>query len=444
MTVPAGAQQPSSAVHTGQSLRKHWFQGAGIGVLLQGMGLVLAFASSVLVARLLGPHGLGQYSYVLAIVAVLSVLATFGLPTIVTRMLAAYQTQGEWGAAQGLLRWSNLLVGALGGVLGSALVVSGIVWGSDSHWSLYLLAAPLIVILAWANLRQRALQGLHRPLASQLPEQFVKHTVFLAIGGGLWIAGVPFIMLAEGVMAAWLLAGIVSLLVGMVLLLKFSPPVLRSAEPIYETGEWLKIALPIYFADVLAVVLANSDTIIMGWLRPLDEVGLYQVALRLSVLMLVLLGASNWVLAPWFARFHATSEKVRLQSVVTKTTRAIFAATIVIYLILVVWGKPLLEIFFGSNFVAAYPILIILGAGQLVNVASGPVVNLLAMMGGQRELAMSTFGAVILNIVLCLLLIPPFGPTGAAASVAVSTSAYNVLLAIVVRRRSGVGATILG
>ena len=444
MTDPSVAQKPASQVRQAKSLRAHWLHSAGVGVLLQGMGLMLAFASSVLVARLLGPHGLGQYSYALAIVAVLSVLATLGLPTVIARFLATYQAKEEWGQARGLLRLSNFLIGASGVFLGLCLVFVGMVLDGGRQEVLYFLAAPLVVVLAWTSLRQRALQALHRPLAAQLPEQIIKHTVFLAIGGSLWVAGHQFVTQSDGVMAVWLASGMASFLFGTVLLRRLSPPEIREAGPRYEPGIWFAVALPIFIADVLGVLLGNSGTIILGWLRSPEEVGLYQVALRLSGLMLVLLGASNWALAPWFARFHATGEKDRLQGVVTRTTRAIFAATLVMYLVMFLWGEALLGVFFGETFVAAYPVLLILGAGQLVNVASGPVVNLLAMTGGQRELAWSVAVAAILNIIMCILLIPVLGMVGAALSMALTTSTYNVLLAMVVRRRSGVAATILG
>lgn len=444
MTPPEHLGETVTAAQPVVSLRKHWLHGASVGILLQGAGLVLGFLSSVLVARLLGPRGLGQYSYVLAIVSVLSMLATLGLPTVTSRLLAAYQSRNDWEHAHGILLWSNRMIGAAGLLLGLGLMAGGYVLGKEDQHTLYLLAAPIVLVLALTNLRQRALQGLHRPLAAQLPEQFVKHSVFLCIGGILWFAGYRFIMNPDGVMAIWLLAVLLSLLAGAVLLRRLTPSPMRHAGTHYKKDEWISIALPIFFADVLTVVLGNSDIIILGWLKSMEDVGLYQVSLRLSLLMLVLLGASNWVLAPWFARFHTTNERKRLQSVVTRTTRAIFAATLVLYLMLVLWGKPLLAVFFGEKFIASYPVLLILGAGQLMNTATGPVVNLLAMTGGQRELAWCTSASLAFNIILCLTLIPVFGPIGAAISVALSTSAYNILLAFTVNRRYGIAATILG
>lgn len=426
------------------SLRIHWLRGAGVGVILQGMGLALAFGSSVFLARALGPAGLGQYSYVLAIVAVLSVIATLGLPTVVSRLLAGYGVRSAWGLARGLMRWSNLVVGGVGLLFGLGLIVFGLSWDGGSQGWLYIFAAPLIVVLAWTNLRQRALQGLHHPVAAQLPEQIAKHLIFLMVGGAIWLAGQQWVSHPNGVMAVWLFASTASLLFGMVILRRFAPPPLKRAETSCEYREWMSIALPILLADALGVLFGNSDTILLGWFRPAEEVGIYQVALRLSGLMLVLLGASNWVLAPWFSRFHAAGEIERFQSVVTRTTRLIFGATLLTYLVIAFFGEPLLRVFFGASFVEAYPLLLILGAGQLINVAAGPVVTLLAMTGGQRELAWGVGVVALVNMILCGLLILEFGMMGAAVAVAVSTSGYNILLARVVKRRSGIGPTIFG
>ncbi len=434
---------PNGSVSVSQhqmSLRAHWLRGVGGGVLLQGAGLALAFASSVVLARVLGPQGLGHYSYVLSIIAVLSVLATLGVPAVLARQVAAYSAKEEWGLARGLLRWSNVVTGGMGLFLCLGLISVGL-FGADR---LYVLAAPLVLVLGYTNLRQRTLQGLHRPLLSQLPEQIVKHSVFLVLGGVAWILAPDVFKQPHGAMAIWLCAGLASLGVGAVLLHRVSSPSLSQAKARYTLSQWWAIALPIFAADSLGVIFGNTDTILLGWLRPVDEVGVYQVALRLSGLMLVLLGASNWVLAPWFARLHETGEDRLLQSVVARTTRVIFSVTLVAYLLMVVAGEPLLEVFFGASFIEAYPVMLVLGAGHLVNVATGPVVNLLAMTGGQRELALSVTIAAVANILLCCALIPVFGMIGAAIAVAVSNSAYNVLLAWIVSQRNGIGATILG
>lgn len=435
---------PGMKTMPAQGLKKQWLTGSAAGVAMQGVGLGLAFASSVFMARVLGPEGLGRYGYVLAVVAVLSVFAAFGLPTVVARLLAAYQARGDNSAARGLLRWSGRVIGCWAILLALGLVAYGALQGADEQLWLYLWAAPVVPVLALTNLRQRALQAMHHPIAAQLPEQLVKHVVFLSMGGLLLWAGNKLPSTAEGAMAVWMVAASASLAVGILLLRHMSPPGLKDGGYAYRTADWKKIALPLFVADALGVVLGNSDTILLGMMQPAEEVGVYQVALRLSGLMLVLLGASNWVLAPWFAKFHALEDRERFQSVVTRSTRAVFLATLAIYLGMVLLGRPFLALFFGDQFQVAYPLMLILGAGQLVNVACGPVVNLLAMAGGQRELATGVGMAAAGNVLLCSLLVPLYGALGAAASTALVTCGYNVGLAMQVKSKLEIRATVLG
>ena len=429
---------------SGKGLKALWLKGSAVGLVMQGIGMALAFASSVLLARVLGAGGLGRYGYVLAIVSVLAVFAAFGVPTMVARLLVAYRAKEENGLARGLLRWAGLRVTIVSVLLALALAIYGKVQGGENELWLYLWAAPLIPLLALTNLRQRALQALHHPILAQLPEQLAKHAIFLAIAGILLWLGSNLPRTAEGMMALWVVAVSASLGIGWGLLRRFLPVELKSGSREYRKLEWSRVGSTLLLADGLGVILGNSDTILLGLMRSSEEVGLYQVALRLSGLMLVLLGASNWVLAPWFAKFHALEDRARFQSVVTRSGRAVFLATLGVFLLMVVAGRLFLAMFFGPEFQAAYPLMLILGVGQLVNVASGPVVNLLAMAGGQRELVRGVSLAAASSIVLCLVLIPKFGALGAALSVAVVTSGYNLLLAAMVNRRVGIRATILG
>lgn len=428
----------------GDSFRAQWLRGSALGLAIYGVGLLLAFASSVLTARLLGPEGVGRFGYAMAIVALVSVVATLGLPIVTARLLPTYQHRGEWAAAQGLIRWANWVVGLLGVGLGVVVLVGVFLLIDEGRRLLYLWASPLIVVLALSNLRQRELQGFQHPIAAQVPEQLVKHSVFLLFAMALLATGSSQPVGAEGLMMVWLAASVTSLLVGMLLLNRHTPPELRGARALYAPRQWLTIAVPFAAADMIGAILGSSDTIVLGWFRPVEEVGHYQVALRLSGLMLLLMTASNWVVAPWFAKLHASGDTKRLQVVVTKTTRAIFGATLGLYVALILWGEPLLGAIYGVEFAASYPALLILGAGHLTNVASGPVVNLLAMTGGERQLAQTVFAAAVLNVVLCVALVPAFGDIGAAAGVAITSCMYNLALAGVVKRRIGVSTTVLG
>jgi O-antigen/teichoic acid export membrane protein len=426
------------------SLRRQLVQGAGIGVLLQSLNLLLGFGSGVLAARLLGPEGLGQYAYALAIAGVASIPVGLGLPTALVRFLVVYRQSGEWGLARGLLRRSNLLVGALGGGLAFLVLLVAAIVSGGSRALVFLLVAPLIPLLVWTRLRQAALQALHHPIAAQLPEQLIKPTAFLVLAGLLWMTNTDLGRQPQGLMAAWLLASVMAFLVGVGLLRRLSPNTLRDAAPRYDTRRWLSTALPLLATDGVGIWLSMTDIILLGIFRPATEVGLYHVAVRTAGLIVVFLTASNWVLAPWYARLHAAAEKERLQRIITHTIRGVFLLSFCVFAVFAIWGHALLEAFFGQSYAAAYGILVILAAARVANVAAGPVVNLMAMTGGQKALAWVMTVAAAANIIGCWLLIPRFGMYGAAITTAAATVGMNYGLVVIAWRRMGIRTTIFG
>lgn len=426
------------------SLRRLWVRGVALGLGVQGLSLVLGLAAGAVAARLLGPSGLGEFAYALAAAGAASVPAALGLPAAVTKFLAIYGGREEWGLARGLLRTSDRLAGLASVPLALGIVAVGTFGWHGRRLGVFVLAAPLIPLLAWINLRQRALQGLHHAVAAQLPLHVLKPLAFLLLGGVLWLLRLRLIYVSQGLMTVWLASVVFAFIAGTVLLRRMSPPSLGRARPRYARREWLYVALPLFAASSIGVIYSTTDTLLLGALRPAAEVGFYQAAYRTAAVMTAFLGVSNWVLAPWFAKLHETMDRRRLQHVVTRSTRAVTALTLLMFMVLLFWGDTLLRLVFGSAFERGYPALVVLAVARLVDVGVGPVVNLLNMTGGQRALALTIGAAALANIIGCALLIPRMGMMGAALSSATAVAGSNLVLSAVVRRRTGIGSTVLG
>lgn len=71
-------------------------------------------------------------------------------------------------------------------------------------------------------------------------------------------------------------------------------------------------------------------------------------------------------------------------------------------------GKLLLWLF-GPQFTAGYGIMFVAAIGLIVRSAIGPVERLLNMLGHQNMCALAYALAFLVNLVLCILLVPRFG-----------------------------------
>ncbi len=104
--------------------------------------------------------------------------------------------------------------------------------------------------------------------------------------------------------------------------------------------------------------------------------------------------------------------------------------------VILVLGRPLLSLF-GERFVEGYHLMFILAVGLLARAAIGPVERLLSMVGEQRICALVYAVAFLVNLVLCIILIPRVGIEGAAISTMTALVLESILLFWVTKSRLG-------
>jgi O-antigen/teichoic acid export membrane protein len=149
-------------------------------------------------------------------------------------------------------------------------------------------------------------------------------------------------------------------------------------------------------------------------------------------------------MAPFFARTFHAGELDALQCLTTRSARAALVGALPIALVLLFWGKPVMNLIYGTDYgTSSYPALVLLTLGQFACVGFGPVISLLNMAGYERDcLVAMTFG-LLLNLILGFLLIPPWGLLGGAAALILGLLSWNALLSFRVLQRMGVLANAL-
>ena len=429
LTSPAGA-----------SIGVQLSRGAVGSFILKISSAGLTFAMSVLLARLLGVSDFGKYAFAVAWINLLLIPAVMGTEQLLVREIAAYQVREDYDSLYGILRWANRIVLMASVVL--ALIASGItvsqilLHGSKSQMlPAFLVALPSLPLLALTRVRQAALRGLHHVVISQVPEVIVRPILlmFLAIGAYLFL-GARFN--ASWAMGMLLVATACTFCLGIWLLhSKLPPPIV-----VLHTGQghmWLRNSLPLLLFSGAFIVNDQISLVLLGALRNPTDVGLFTVAQRGSEFVVFPLSAMHMALAPSAARLFALGDKERLQHIIMKSARITFALAVPIALFFVIFGYWYL-LLFGAEFVRGQNILAILSAAQVVNTAMGSAGLLLVMTGYERYATIGIVIGILINFMLGWILIPRFGPVGAAIAEATSMALWTVLLAWWAYQKTGI------
>lgn len=422
----------------------------------------LMYANSLLMVKLAGASGYGEYAYIIAWAQILLIPAALGFEGLISRELAVYAAHRHWAKAKGLLGFSNGLVLQTSAGLAAIAIAGFWRFGADNSQSLMAFAIGLasLPFLALSRLRTAALQALKSIVASQLPEAIVRPGILFVCLGGLlglhtlgWAApsGLPALSVSAVMAINWV-ATAIAFYVGSGLLRRSLNPKLQSAEPRsadpFSTERqpsrraWIKAAMPMLLIGGMYVINGQTDAIMLGSFKGNEAVGIYTVANRGAGLISFVQIAFATSLAPVFATLFAQGDLDALRRTIKRSCQATFFLSLAVAVMLVLFSRWFLLIF-GAEFLAGQTALFILMAGQLVNAFTGATAQLLIMTGYDRDTAVGVSISAGVNVVLNAVLIPLYGLNGAAIATAISTVLWNVILVGFTYKRFKVVSTAL-
>jgi PST family polysaccharide transporter len=383
-------------------------------ILRMAVGLVV----SVWIARYLGPDDFGLFNYALAFVALFSFLVTFGLDGIVVRDLVQEPARGNEILGTAFL---IKLVGALLAIV-TAVVTIRVLQPSDS------LAHVLVAIIAAGTVFQ-ALDTIDFWFQARVEARFVVYargTAFLVVSIVkivLILANAPLIAFAWTVSFELLLSAL-----GLVLAYRITGQRLSSwSVNVERVQRTLKDGWPIALTAVAVLVYMRIDQVMLGQMLGNRAVGVYSAAARISEVWYFIPTAIVVSVTP--ALIEARKLSMALYYVrLAQLFRLMSGIALVIAVSMTFAADYVVRILYGDAYEGVGPILAIhIWAALFVflGVAQGPW----NINEGLTKLAlMRTVLGAIANVVLNLLLIPGYGPIGAAIATTVSYAFAGVFL----------------
>ena len=398
--------------------------GGSLNLLGNAVSQVLRFAMVVLLARLLDTAQVGLYFQAFAFLAILGLLSLSGFQSALTRFVAVFRVDKDHASLRGTLRLglglptvSAVVLGAVlfavssrlaEGVFHDPRLASPLRFVAVALPATVLTDAALSATRGFKTMRPYAVVGLIFEPASRL----LLTWVLVAVGFGL--SGAMFGLVVTNVVAAVLAVRAIRRLAG--------PPTTPAR---YRWRRLLSFSTVSWVSSLASTGLLWADTILLGIYGSASDVAVYQVATRLTLLVMIFMHSLNASFAPRVADLYRSGDRTNLSKLYSLVTSWIVRLSLPAFVLIMVFPVQLLSIF-GEEFTAGASITVLLAVGTLFDVVSGPCGHMLVMSGRPALTMANNLCGLLLNIGLNIWLIPRLGLVGAGIAWAASLAFINV------------------
>lgn len=443
-TAPTGLKARLRALFTGSGEASLTRRLAGTIFLIRVISAGLAYFSQILLARWMGTSDYGIYVYVWTWVLLLGSMMDFGIAASAQKIIPEYRASGDHARLRGFLsgsRWMTGIVSVMVSLLLAGLVKLISPWiDANTVVPLYLgcLTLPAFVV---ANTQDGIARSHDWMRLGLMPQFIIRQALIIGFTAGAFALGFKLgatIAMLASVAAVW-----VAMIGQMIVLNRRLAAHIEPGAKAYDYRGWLAVSLPILLVESFYLLLSYTDVLVLQQFVSSDEVGVYFAVVKTLALVSFIHYAMSATTAHRFTEYHAAGDKDRLAAYVTHAIKWTFWPSLAATLILLALGKPLLWLF-GPQFTSGYDIMFIAAIGLVVRAAIGPVERLLNMLGHQHICAVAYASAFVMNLVLCLVLVPKFGGHGAAAATSIALTFESILLFWIVRQRLGLHVLAFG
>jgi O-antigen/teichoic acid export membrane protein len=376
-------------------------RGFGILAVASLLGQAIGFFALIYVAQRVGARGVGQYSFVLAVVGYAGLLANLGLDAPAVRSIVSGR------ASEGVTAEVLILKVSFASAAYLVLVATRSLWTSDA------VERALVPVLGLNLL----ILALTLDWQAQAMRRFGAIGTWRMIGQVVYGLLVPVFVVAgaAGVLAyAWL--NVVGLAVNMAGL-AWVVSRRRWKRPVRPAWSRLSLRLrsgvPFLYALAMTQVQAGIGIVMLAYFRPPADVGIYAVANRLPSALVTLAGA--WINAFFpHAASLANSDPKALLGQIGRVVTSMIVLGIGIAIGAALCAEDLMRWLFGAAFARAGAPTAVLAVAASVTLVAATFGNALLAAGFERIYARALTVALVVSIAANAALIPAAGALGAA------------------------------
>jgi O-antigen/teichoic acid export membrane protein len=392
---------------------------------------VYVFVVSAVVARHLGASVFGRVVLIAGVQSAVTVITPWGIPLSLIRHVGQLVGAGRAAQLQALLAWSYRIA-VLAAVVGFSFMLGAALTGArpTSAWVLAGLSAAAAIL---QSVPSAFLIGSQRWSKARITGivsggcSMVAKIVALALGGGIvTLFAIDLVIMVANLAGTALLAALHQRSLGRE---PVAPPLKRDI---------LRFAGVVGFSGAANLVLyQRTEIFVLAHYRTDADLALYSVPFAFVTALLLLPAATSSALSPAVATLWGAGDIQRIRSGYARGLRLMLILALTLGGLAAAVGPALIRLVYGPAFDNVRLVLFLLVLSVPIIPLGTMSASVLRAMGVLRWMTIVGAAAAVANVGLAFLLIPPFGPAGAAGANSIAQIGATLPLVVYAVRRLG-------
>ena len=429
-----------------QDVVRKQIRGSALLVVGRLCAVAVNFGVQVTIVRYLSKSNYGAFAYALAIATVCQTIAVAGLDKAVTRFVSIYYERRDYRRVFGTIAVVAatlssisilLVVGAyaLQGVLGGSLI------GDHKALSLLLILIFLGPLQAIDSLVLGLFAVFGRPRLIFFRAYVLAPGLRLVVVVALILTHSSVFFLAGG----YVLAGAAGVGISLFVLYEvFGEEGLLEHFDVrtldLPVRQIFAFSVPLLTTHLLYVCLNSSNILLLGHFDGARAVAAFTVIQPAAALNELVLSSFTLLFTTAAARLFARDDRAGIANLYWQTAGWVAVMSFPIFALTFSLAKPLTSTLYGDRYSASAAYLAVLAFGYYFQAALGMNGTTIMVFGKVGFITVINVLAIVVNIAANLVLIPLYGPLGAALGTAGTLFAHNLFKQVGMLRGTGVPA----
>lgn len=393
------------------SVKKNFIYNSAYQIFL----IIAPLISTPYLSRVLGPGGVGEFSYTYAIAAYFVMFATLGMSNYGVRTIAAVASDPE--------RRSKTFCS----VFASQLAIAVPVFLVYLVYALVMPQGGVFIALLWAMYVFSGVVNISWLFFGM--EDFAKATIINIATKALELVGI--FTLIHSAQDVYLYCGIhsLALLLGFVLLMPFARQYVSFSRPTWAEVKVHFLPNLKLFIPVIAISLYTTlNSILLGVMSTMEQTGYFDYSEKMAKMPLAVITALGTVMLPRMSGLFASGRREEGLALLDTSMWFMLAGGLAVAFGIAGIAPEFVPVFFGPGYEPCVPVMVVLAWVVPLICATNVIgAQYLLPMYRDNHYTISVCIGAVANIALCLALISRLGALGAAIG---TVAAELVVLAV--------------